>query len=118
MTRDQAARVRPVADHVLVETLPEDAVSAGGIVIPEAAKAPPTRARVLRAADPGTFVRKGRAIPGKGRAKTMRVHESVVKPDDVILCLGYEQILYDPRTPGRGGEIRLIREEHILGVIE
>lgn len=118
MDRETALRVKPTRNHVLVETLPEAALSDGGIIIPETAKLPPQRARVIRTAEPGSWIQTRKGVPGKGKVQTLRQYTPTVQPDDVVLCLGYERVLFESNEPGRGGEIRLISEDHVLGVVE
>lgn len=55
-------KIRPLGDRVLVVRLPEEAVTPGGILIPDNAKEKPTRAKVL-AAGPGRFLDDGSLRP-------------------------------------------------------
>ena len=98
---DRAARIRPLADRVLVERLEDAKVSTGGIVIPDTAKEKPQRARVV-AVGPGRLDEDGKRI----------------KPDlregDHILIGKYS-----------GTEVKvddtdyvILREDDVLGIIE
>ncbi len=94
-------KIRPIGDRILVEVLPAQEVTVGGIIIPETAQERPQRGLVI--------------ATGKGR----------VDPDGVIVPLAIidgDEILFGKYS---GTEVSLgdetytmLREDDILGVVE
>jgi chaperonin GroES len=93
--------LRPLHDRILVERLEEEAVSKGGIIIPDSAKEKPQRGKVVAA--------------GKGKvSEDGAVRPLDVKAGDVVLFGKYAgtEVKID-------NEDRLImREDDVLAVIE
>ena len=94
------ANIKPLGQRVLVKRLEAEAISAGGIVLPDTAKEKPQEADVLRLGTGGKD-EKGNAI------------EFTVKVGDTILMPKYggTEIKIDDK------EYQIMREEDILGVI-
>ncbi len=93
--------LRPLQDRVIVKRLGEEEKTAGGIIIPDAAKEKPQKGEVL-AAGPGKVQDDGTVV------------EMTVKAGDNVLFGKYagSEVSLD------GEEILILREDDILGVIE
>ena len=93
-------QIQPLGDRVVVEREEAEAVTAGGIVLPDSAKDKPARGTVLS-------VGEGRLLDD-GSRKGLQV-----KPGDRILFSSYapEQFKFGEQ------ELLLMREEDILAVI-
>jgi chaperonin GroES len=93
--------LQPLGDRVVVEREQSEAVTAGGIVLPDTAKDKPTRGKVVS-------VGNGRLLDDGTRGKMQ------VKAGDRVLFTSYagEQFKLGER------ELLLMREEDILAVIE
>ncbi len=94
-------KIKPLGDKVLVKRIEADAMTAGGIVLPDTAKEKPKRGRVQAVGD----------------GKTLNTGERVklqVKKGDEILFTSYAgtEIKLD------GEELLIMSEDDILGVIE
>ena len=96
-----SVKLRPLHDRVIVERLEEETMSAGGIVIPDAAKEKPMRGKIIAA--------------GKGKvADDGSVRALDVKVGDEILFGKYSgtEVKLD------GTEYIVMREDDIMGVVE
>ncbi len=93
--------LRPLQDRVIVKRLGEEEKTAGGIIIPDAAKEKPQKGQVL-AAGPGKVNDDG------------SVQQMTVKAGDNVLFGKYagSEVSLD------GEEVLILREDDILGVIE
>ena len=93
--------LQPLGDRVVVEREDAEAVTSGGIVLPDSAKDKPSRGKVLSVGD-------GRLLDDGTRSKFQ------VKRGDRILFSSYagEQFKLGDQ------ELLLMREEDILAVIE
>lgn len=91
---------KPLGARVLIETLEQEEVTAGGIILPETAKEKPQQGKVL-AAGPGDRNEKGERI------------EMDVKVGDVVLFAKYSgtEIKMD------GKKYLIMRESDILGIV-
>ncbi len=83
-------KIRPLGDKVLVQRLEAEAVTAGGIVLPESAKEKPQRGTVVSVGD-------GKLLDDGSRGKL-----SVKKGDEVLF------------TSYAGTEIKLDGEEYLI----
>ena len=94
-------KINPHRDRIIVEVLDSDTVSAGGIVIPDAAKEKPNRGRVLSVGT-GRLTEAGTVIPME------------IKPDDKVLFGQYagQQIKVD------GKEYLILKEDDVIAIIE
>ncbi|MHC5199504.1 MAG: co-chaperone GroES [Planctomycetota bacterium] len=54
-------KIRPLGDKVIVQRLEADAITAGGIVLPESAKEKPQRGKIVSVGD-GKQVKKGQEV--------------------------------------------------------
>lgn len=93
-------KISPLYDRVLAERLEEELTSAGGIVIPDAAKEKPVRAKIIST--------------GKGKLLddgTIRPLD--VKAGDEILFGKYAgtEVKFD------GKEYLILREDDIIGIV-
>ncbi len=96
-----ATKVRPLHDRVIVRRLDEEEKSTGGIIIPDTAKEKPVQGEVVAA--------------GKGKIlENGDVRPLDVKAGDKVIFSKYAgtEIKLD------GGEVLIMREDDILGVIE
>jgi len=102
--------MRPTHDRILCKVLPVDAMSSGGILIPEAANGRATRATVLKTG-PGRILDSGERL------------EPAVSPGDIVLFDAYkidwvlgEGIAATPHA--KPGDLFIIRETHLQAVLE
>ncbi len=103
-------KIRPLHDWVVIQKAEAEEKSPGGIIIPEVAKEKPQWGTVV-AAGPGAY--KAEKGKDKGKEKKMFI-PTEVKPGDKVL---YEKYMAkDVETAGE--ELTMVREEHILGVLE
>ena len=93
--------IKPLHDRVVIERMEEELTSAGGIVIPDAAKEKPMRGTVV-AIGAGKMLDNGNVIP------------LGVKEGDKVLYGAYSgtEIKLD------GKELLVMREGDIMGIIE
>ena len=91
---------KPLGARVLIETIEQEEVTAGGIVLPETAKEKPQQGKVL-AAGPGDRNEKGDRVPMD------------VKVGDVVLFAKYSgtEIKMD------GKKYLIMRESDLLGIV-
>ncbi len=96
-----ATKVRPLHDRVIVRRLDEEEKSAGGIIIPDAAKEKPIQGKVVAAGN-GKILDNGEVRPLD------------VKAGDTVIFSKYAgtEIKLD------GEELLMMREDDLLGVIE
>ena len=97
---DDLRTVRPMYDRVIVKRDPEDATSAGGIIIPDKAKEKPVRGVVV-AVGPGRRDEAGERVPLD------------VKVGDRVIVGKYSGTDVQEQT----GEFLHIREVDILGIV-
>jgi chaperonin GroES len=92
--------IKPLDDRVVIEELEAESVTAGGIVLPEAAKEKPQQGKII-AAGPGRMLESGERAP-------MRV-----KVGDVVLLSRYggDGVEID------GKDCRIMRETDILAIV-
>jgi chaperonin GroES len=98
---DEAMKIRPLQDRILVKRIEEEETTAGGIIIPDTAKEKPMEGKVV-AVGRGKVSEDGKLMP-----------LNVKKGDRILFSTfaGTEVKI--------GGEEHLImREEDVLGVIE
>ncbi|MBI3838697.1 MAG: co-chaperone GroES [Planctomycetia bacterium] len=98
---NEAVKLQPLGDRVVVEREESEAKTAGGIVLPDTAKDKPSRGTVIAIGD-------GRLLDDGKRSKLQ------VKVGDKVLFTSYA-----PETIKLGeDELLLMREEDILAIIE
>ncbi len=95
-----AAKVKPLHDRIIVKRLEEEEKTAGGIIIPDAAKEKPQEGMVVAV--------------GSGRREDGKVLALDVKTGDKVLFGKYSgtEIELD------GEEHLIMREDDILGIVE
>lgn len=93
--------IKPLQDRVIVKRLEEEEKTAGGLIIPDAAKEKPQSGKIL-AVGPGKVLENGTKI------------ELTVKEGDTVLFGKYAgtEIKVD------GDEVLIMREDDILGIVE
>lgn len=94
-------KVKPLGDRVVVRRAESEEKTAGGILLPDAAKDKPQRGTVL-AVGTGKLLKDGARQPLQ------------VKEGDVVLFTAWAG---DEYKDGKGGNILLMREEDILAVL-
>ena len=96
-----AIKLQPLGDRVVIEREESEEPTAGGIVLPDAAKDKPARGKVVAVGD-------GRLLDDGSRSQLQ------VKPGDRVIFSSYagETILIGEE------EVMLMQEDHILAVIE
>ena len=96
-----AIKLQPLGDRVVIEREESEETTAGGIVLPDAAKDKPARGKVVA-------VGGGRLLDDGSRSQLQ------VKPGDRVIFSSYagETILIGEE------EVMLMQEDHILAVIE
>jgi chaperonin GroES len=94
-------KVRPLHDRVLVKRLPQEAMTKGGIIIPETAKEKPIEGQVI-------------AVGNGKRDEQGKVHALAVKAGDKVLFGKYAgtEVKID------GEEHLILREDDIVGIVE
>ena len=94
-------KIRPLADKVLVKRVEAESKTAGGIVLPEAAKEKPQRGKIINVGPGKTF--------DDGSVKKMQI-----KKGDTVLFTSYAgtEIKID------GKELLIMSESDIIAVIE
>ena len=95
-------KVKPLGDRIVVRREEAEDKSAGGILLPDAAKNKPQRGTVL-AVGTGKMLKDGRRRPPQ------------VKVDDKVLFTNWAG---DEYKGGGGDNILLMREEDVLAVLE
>lgn len=94
-------KLRPLQDRIIVKRIDEEEKTAGGIIIPDAAKEKPQRGEVV-AVGPGKADDQGRMV------------EMTVKEGDSVLFGKYA----GSEVALEGEEVLILREEDILGILE
>ncbi len=94
------ANIKPLGQRVLVKRLEADAISAGGIVLPDTAKEKPQEAEVLSLGTGGTDEN------GKDIVFSVKVGDKVL-----ISKYGGTEVKLD------GDEVLIISESDILGIV-
>ena len=94
-----ATKLQPLGDRVVVEPLPKEEVSRGGIVLPDTAKEKPQEGKIL-AAGPGKMTDDGKRIPMD------------VKVGDIVVYAKYGGTEFKED----GKELMILRESDILAI--
>jgi chaperonin GroES len=94
-------KLKPLEDRIVVKPQEAEAVTAGGIVLPETAKEKPLMGKVVAIGD-------GKLLDSGKRGKMS------VKKGDVVLYgkYGGSEVEID------GVEYKILREDEVLGIIE
>ena len=94
-------KLKPLEDRVVVKPQEAEAVTAGGIVLPESAKEKPLMGKVVAVGD-------GKLLDSGARG------EMSVKKGDVVLYgkYGGSEVEVD------GVEYKILRESELLGIVE
>ena len=94
-------KIRPLADKVLVQRLEAETKTAGGIVLPDAAKEKPQRGKIIRV--------------GEGKLLDDGTHQKVqVKKGETVLFTSYA----GTEIKIEGKEYLIMDESDIMAVIE
>ena len=93
--------LKPLADRIIVQALEAEEVTAGGIVLPDAAKEKPTKGKVL-AIGPGKLLDNGKTVPME------------VKTGDVVYYARYGGTEVKVGTE----EYVILRQDDVLAVVE
>ncbi len=99
--KNGSSKIRPLQDRILVKRILEDEKTAGGIIIPDAAKEKPQEGEVVSVGN-GKVTEEGKVVPLD------------VKAGDRILFGKYS----GTEVTLAGTEHLILREEDVLGVIE
>jgi len=94
-------KLKPLSDRVIVTPLAAEDKTAGGVILPETAKEKPTKGKVV-ATGPGKQLEDGKRVA------------LGVKPGDVVWYGKYS----GTEVKVAGEELKILREEDILGVEE
>ena len=95
--------IKPLADRIVVQRAESQGKTAGGILLPDAAKDKPQRGKVL-AVGPGRMLKDGSRRPLQ------------VKVGDTVLFTNWAGDEY--RSSGKQSNILLMREEDVLAVLD
>jgi chaperonin GroES len=95
------ANIKPLGQRVLVKRIEADAVSAGGIVLPDSAKEKPQEALVI-------------SVGTGGRDDSGKLIEFTVKVNDKVLISKYG----GTEIKVNGEEHLIISESDILGIVD
>jgi chaperonin GroES len=87
---EDAMKIRPLHDRILIKRLDEETKTAGGLFIPDAAKEKPIQAKVV-------------AVGSGKRDKDGKIHPLEVKAGDKVLFSKYS-----------GTEVKIDGEEHLI----
>ena len=93
--------LRPLNDRVIIKRVEEEAVSAGGIVLPDSAKEKPSRGEIIAVGNG--------AVNDKGDVRPM-----AVKVGDKVLFGKYA----GTEVEVEGGELLVMSESDIIAVVE
>ena len=94
-------KIRPLGDKVIVQRLEADAVTAGGIVLPESAKEKPQRGKIVSVGD-------GKQLDDGSRAKMN------VKKGQEVLFTSYA----GTEVKVGGKEMLIMDESDIMAIVE
>src|SRR5258707_14917186 len=94
-------KIRPLSDRIVVQRVPSEDKSTGGILLPDSAKNKPQKGKVL-SVGPGKMLKDGSRRPLQ------------VKEGDVVLFTNWAG---DEFKQAQGDNILLMREEDVLAVI-
>ena len=94
-------KLKPLEDRIVVKPQEAEAVTAGGIVLPEAAKEKPLMGKVVAVGD-------GKLLDSGKRSQMS------IKKGDVVLYGKYGGIEIEMD----GVEYKILREDEVLGIIE
>jgi chaperonin GroES len=94
-------KLKPLDDRIVVKPQEAEAVTAGGIVLPEAAKEKPLMGKVVAVGD-------GKMLDSGQRGKMS------VKKNDVVLYGKYG----GSDIEMSGVEYKILREDEVLGIVE
>lgn len=93
---------KPLNNYVLMERIPEDNKTAGGIIIPDAAKEKPIRGRVVAVGD--GEISNGNRIP------------MTVSVGDIVMFTKWASTINEVKIDGI--DYVLIKESEILGILK
>jgi chaperonin GroES len=94
--------IKPLGDRIVIRRYEAEGKTAGGILLPDAAKNKPQKGKVL-AVGPGKLTKEGKRTP------------LTVKAGDVVLFTNWAG---DEFKKGQGDDILLMREEDVLAVLD
>lgn len=94
--------LKPLNNYVLMERLPEESKTAGGIIIPDNAKEKPVRGRVIAVGD-------GEVQNGNRISMTVNV-------GDIVMFAKWAASLNEVKIDGN--DYILIKENDILGILK
>ena len=94
-------KIRPLGDKVIVQRLEADAITAGGIVLPESAKEKPQRGKIISVGD-------GKQLDDGSRAKMN------VKKGQEVLFTSYA----GTEVKVGGKELLIMDESDIMAIVE
>ena len=94
-------KIRPLGDKVIVQRLEADAITAGGIVLPESAKEKPQRGKIVSVGD-------GKQLDDGTRAKM------TIKKAQEVLFTSYA----GTEVKVGGKELLIMDESDILAIVE
>jgi len=94
------AKLKPLADRVIVKPLEAEEVTKGGIILPDSAKEKPQEAKVVA-------VGPGKVVDGKKQEMTVKAGDKVI----------YSKYSGD-EIKVEGKEYTIIKEEDILAIVE
>src|SRR5438552_2471747 len=95
--------IKPLADRLVVRRVEAQEKTAGGLLLPDAAKKKPQKGKIL-AAGPGKMLKDGTRRPLQ------------VKAGDTVLFTNWAGEEYKERA--KPGEVLLMREEDVLAVLD
>lgn len=95
--------IRPIYDKLVVEKIKSKEISAGGIFLPDQAKAKPTQGRVLAVGEG--------AVQLDGTIRPMRV-----KVGEIVIFGKYAG--HEAEAEFFGENIIILREDDVMGVVE
>ncbi len=98
--------LKPIGDRIIVRRELSDEKTAGGLLLPEAAKKKPQRGTVLAVG------------PGKLNRKTGDRHAMQLKVGDKVLFTSWAGDEFKDRSQAKDGDILIMHEDDVMAVLD
>lgn len=98
--------LKPIGDRIIIRREASDEKTAGGLLLPEAAKKKPQRGTVLAVG------------PGKTNHKTGELLPLQLKVGDKVLFTSWAGDEYKDRKQAKTGDILIMHEDDVMAVLD
>ena len=98
--------LKPIGDRIIIRREASDEKTAGGLLLPEAAKKKPQRGTVLAVG------------PGKTNRKTGELLPLQLKVGDKVLFTSWAGDEYKDRKQAKAGDILIMHEDDVMAVLD